>query len=102
VVACALVAAVGIGYVWHQNRNTRLGREIRAQKLEAEQLARVSEQLDNRIAYLRRYEAVRSNAERLNLGLQMPQPDQILRLPEPRTDSAPVKSGTARFLVRAK
>jgi cell division protein FtsB len=102
VAASALVAWVGIGYVWHQNRNTRLERDIHAQKMEAEQLAHVSEQLDNRIAHLRRYDAVLSNAERLNLGLEMPKPDQILPLPEPRTDSDPVKSGTTRFLVRAK
>jgi len=102
VVACALVALVGIGYVWHQNRNIRLEREIRAQKVEAERLAHVSQELDNQVARLRTYEAVLGNAERRNLGLQMPQPDQILRLPEPRTDSDSMKSGPPRFLVRAR
>ncbi len=101
-VICSALAAAGVGYVWHQNRNAVLEREIFVQQTESQRLRQLSAELDNEIAKLRTYEAVVTNAERRNLGLQMPQPDQILRLPEPTSNAGAARTNPPRFLVRAR
>ena len=101
-VICSALASAGVGYVWHQNRNAVLEREIFVQQTESQRLRQLSAELDNEIAKLRTYEAVVTNAERRNLGLQMPQPDQILRLPEPTSNAGAARTNPPRFLVRAR
>jgi cell division protein FtsB len=77
---CLFFCGAGIGYVWHCNRNEQLGRDIRARAQQLQQLRAENLVLDGVVDRLRTPEAIEAGAKRWNLGLVMPQPQQILRI----------------------
>ena len=89
-----------MGYVWHRNRNAQLGREIRAVTAQLEGLRSTNLILDQHLDGLRSPRALEAAVRNLNLGLVMPQPDQILRIPEGQSGAAVMSSHVLRMAAR--
>ncbi|MBM3882231.1 MAG: hypothetical protein FJ387_21345 [Verrucomicrobia bacterium] len=77
-----LLAFSGLGYVWHRNRNVELGREIRAERVRLVELRGRLAELERQQARLESIPELQARVRELGLGLVMPLPEQILRLPE--------------------
>lgn len=90
----ACFCAAGVGYVWHRNRNEQLSRLIRDRSVRLEELRAQNRYLDRQLEDLRSHRSLEARVRELNLGLVMPRPEQILRLPEPR-GTAPAEPATA-------
>ena len=91
-----------MGYIWHRNRNAQLGREIQAATAQLEGLRSTNLLLDQQLDGLRSPRALEAAVRNLNLGLVMPQPEQILRIPEGHRGAAVVSSRTLRMEVRRR
>lgn len=80
---CAFLCASGMGFVWHRNRNDDLARQIRQVAARIDQLRAVNQILDRQLEELRSPQALEAGVRKWNLGLVMPPPESILRLPPP-------------------
>jgi hypothetical protein len=85
---CLFLCGAGMGYVWHRNRNEQLERDIRERAQRLEQVRSANLVLDRLVDGLRTPEAIEAGVKRWNLGLVMPQPQQILRIPATRPGAA--------------
>lgn len=101
VVLCAFFCAAGMGYVWHRNRNEQLSREITVLRLRLEQLRAANLVLDRQLEELRSPRALDAAVRRWNLGLVMPQPEQILRIREGQPGAALTSSVPMQLAARA-
>lgn len=83
VVACACIAAVGLGYVWQKNQIYRLGDEVK--KREAALLAaeKRNTMLAAQLAQWKSPAALEAKCQQYNLGLTAPRETQTIRLLEP-------------------
>ena len=89
-----------MGYVWHRNRNAQLSRQIQRLSVRLEQARAVNQILDRQLEELRSPRALESAVRRWNLGLIMPQPEQILRLREGRPGTSSVAPQYVRLVAR--
>ena len=94
------LAASGVGYVWHRNRNAQLKSEILALRVHLDRLGQRSQVLDKELAQLQSTDRLRACAEKLNLGLRMPPPQQIVRLNEPTPETAASRPTLIRVAAR--
>jgi len=78
---CAFLCASGMGFVWHRNRNEDLARQIRQLAAKLDQLRAANQILDRQLEELRSPRALEAGVLKWNLGLVMPPPEAILRLP---------------------
>lgn len=92
--------AAGIGYVWHRNRNEQIGRQIQDQAAHLEQLRMQNQYLDRQLEELRSPRALEAAVRRFNLGLVMPQPEQILRITEEPPGASRMPAEIARIAWR--
>jgi hypothetical protein len=81
VLAFIFASAAGLGYIWHRNRNAQLDRQVAQQRAELEALRLQNQSLERQLEVLRSHPYLARRVQELNLGLVMPQPGQILRLP---------------------
>lgn len=79
-VTCALA---GIGYVWAKTEVWSLSREKKKLEVRLDVLKRANAASDREYARMCTPRALAEQVRRLNLGLAAPQPDQIIRVPEP-------------------
>ena len=98
---CSFFCVAGMGYVWHRNRNAQLSREMRVLTARLEQLRADHQLLDRKLEELRSPRVVEAAVRKWNLGLVMPHPDQILRLPEGQPGTALPPLHFARLAARA-
>ena len=84
---CAFLCAAGIGFVWHRNRNEELSGLLRQRAAALETLRLQNQSLDRQLEELRSPRALEAAIQRWRLGLVVPQPDQVLRLPEIKPDA---------------
>jgi hypothetical protein len=87
---CLLIGGTGVGYVWQKNQIHDLGRQIKHAEIKLEDLRRQNKQRADHLAYLRSPRVLDARVKELNLGLIVPQPQQIVRLAEPL--APPVRS----------
>jgi hypothetical protein len=80
---CGAVCLAGIGYVWAKTQVLGLSREIKQLETRRDELRRVNDALQRTYAAMCTPRELDARVKRLNLGLATPQPDQIVRLPEP-------------------
>ena len=94
-----------MGYVWHRNRNEQLSRQIRDTTARLEQMRTANLVLDRQLEELRSPRSLEAAIRHWNLGLVMPQPEQILRISEappgtalavPRSEGPPPRLGRPR------
>lgn len=84
---CALIGGSGVGYVWQKSQINELGRQIKQRELRLTELDNQNQKLRDHLAELRSPARLNERVQRLNLGLAMPQPNQVWRLPEPVVSS---------------
>ena len=89
-----------MGYVWHRNRNAQLSRQIRDVTARLEQLRAANLILDRQLDELRSPRALEAAVSRWKLGLVMPQPEQILRIPEGKPGAAIASPHLLRMAAR--
>jgi hypothetical protein len=91
---CLLIGGSGVGYVWQKNQIFELGKQIKKREVRLQELEGQNEKLRTQLATLRSSTFLERRVRELNLGLAMPQQNQIWRLPEPAP--APVTSSADR------
>jgi hypothetical protein len=77
------LTATGVLYVWHDNRNDALHRDIASKNRLLEALLERRKSLDDALARRLSPRRLREQVERLGLGLVEPSPTQFLYLTEP-------------------
>jgi len=80
---CAAVCLAGIGFVWAKSEVWGLSRDIKKLEVRRDDLKRENDTLQRTYAAMCTPRELEARVKRLNLGLTAPQPDQIVRLPEP-------------------
>jgi hypothetical protein len=78
---CVLLGGSGVGYVWQKEQIAKLGHQIKNKELQLHSLEEKNEQLRDKLAYLRSPKYLELRIK--DLGLVIPQPSQVMRLPEP-------------------
>ncbi len=89
--ACLFVAGAGCGFLYQKSHIHTLGQQIRHYETRLEEAKRRRLLLDRTYASMCSPAGLDERVRRMNLGLYPPQPDQIVRLPEPSLDSPNAK-----------
>jgi hypothetical protein len=77
-----LIGSAGLAYVWQKNQIYLLAQEKKRGETRLEELRRLNKARSDHFAYLRLPWVLESRVKELNLGLVIPQPEQILRIVE--------------------
>jgi len=85
---CLLIGGSGVGYVWQKSQIDQLSQGIRRREIRLNQLQDQNEKLHKQLAFMRSPRHLEMRIKELNLGLSIPQPTQVLRLPEPTPETA--------------
>ncbi len=80
---CVGLGAAGLGYVWQKNQNFEIGQRIKEQELRLKTLQQTNQLLRDRLIELRSPQYLRQAVEERGMKLDLPDPEQILRLKEP-------------------
>jgi cell division protein FtsB len=88
-VLCVLIGGSGVGYVWQKSQIKQLGDQIKQREQRFVELDNQNKKLRDQLAMLRSPAQLSERVQKLNLGLAMPQPNQVWRLAEPAL-TAPV------------
>jgi hypothetical protein len=80
---CLLIGGSGVGYVWQKSQIAQLGDVIKSRETRLSQLQVQNEKLRQHLAAMRSPGQLQVRIKDLKLGLSMPQPSQVLWLPEP-------------------
>ena len=83
ILAIALLAGAGLGYVWQQREIHALGRQMKELEVELEELRAHNERLSRRHAEMLTRGALDRRVRELGLGLVEPNPNQMVRMTEP-------------------
>jgi len=94
-ILCGLIGGSGVGYVWQKSQINELGRRITQREQRLKELKTQNEKLSDQLAVMRSPAKLDQRLRELNLGLVMPQPNQVWRLPEPTLP--PALPGNAPF-----
>jgi len=90
---CVIIGGSGVGYVWLKSQIDELGRQVTQRELRLRELDTQNKKLRDHLATLRSPAELTERLRKLNLGLVMPQPNQVYQLAEPvvnrSADSAP-------------
>ncbi len=82
VLLCVFIGGSGVGYVWQKNQIHQLGEQITRSEKRLQELVQQNKLRANNLAQLRSPAALDVRVRQLNLGLVMPNPQQILILSE--------------------
>ena len=82
-VFCVIIGGSAVGYVWQKSQIDELGRQIKQREKRLEELGNQNKKLRDHLAMLRSPAQLNERIQKLNLGLGMPQPNQVCPLPEP-------------------
>jgi len=96
VLACAVVAVAGLGYVWQKNQIYRLGEEIKRREAALMVLEKRNLMLGAQLAQIQSPGQLEVRCQQYNLGLIAPRESQVVRLyePGPAWDTQPVRMTT--------
>lgn len=82
-VLCVLIGGAGVGYVWQKNQIGELGRQITRGEQKLQELRYQNDKLRDVLAGLLTPDRLNDRVQRLNLGMALPQANQVWRLTEP-------------------
>ncbi len=83
VLLCVCLGGSGLGYVWQKAVIDEIGQEIKKREVRLRQIEDQNVKLRQQLATMRSDRVLEVRIKDLNLGLEMPQPSQVWRLPEP-------------------
>ena len=98
---CCAVCLAGIGYVWAKTQVWGLSRDIKKLETRLDELKRTNDALQRTYAAMCTPRELDARVKRLNLGLSVPRPDQILRLPEPVPGAGKAEDTTNERIQRS-
>jgi hypothetical protein len=90
-ILCVIIGGAGVGYVWQKSQIEELGRQMTQREKRLKELDVQNQKLRDHLATLCSPERLNERVQKLNLGLGMPQQNQIAALPEPVL-SAPISA----------
>jgi hypothetical protein len=91
---CLIIGGTGVGYVWQKNQIDELGRQKKKRETHLTELREQNVKLRKQLADLLTPRLLRKRAE--PLGLALPRPEQIWRLPEPVAEPPSPEAGPER------
>jgi cell division protein FtsB len=98
-IICVIIGGAAVGYVWQKSQIDELGRQVTKRELQLRELNMQNKKLRDHLATLRSPAQLTERVLKLNLGLVMPQPNQVFQLPEPANrsvaESVPVDANPA-------
>jgi len=80
---CVIIGGSGVGYVWQKSQINELGRQIKQREQKLIELDHQNKKLRDHLAELRSPAKLNERVQKLNLGLVLPQANQVWLLPEP-------------------
>jgi len=99
-VLCVLIGGSGVGYVWQKSQIDQLSIQIKKREHKLAALDNQNKNLRDQLAKLRSPAQLKERVQKLNLGLGMPQPNQVWPLPEPVV-APPAVEATIQTLAAA-
>lgn len=82
-VTFAVLCLAGLGFLWEKRQIHVLGREIKKLETDLDKLRRENEARRRTYASMCSPGELDARARKMNLGLSVPQPEQIVRMTEP-------------------
>ena len=80
---CLLIGGSGVGYVWQKEQIAKLGHTLKMREGKLNGLETQNEMLRKQLANMRSPQFLEMRIKEANLGLALPQANQIMRLAEP-------------------
>jgi cell division protein FtsL len=80
---CVLIGGSAVGYVWQKSQINELGRQMAQRERRLDELENQNQKFRDQLATLRSPARINERVRELQLGLVVPQPHQVWRLPEP-------------------
>ena len=93
---CVLIGGSGVGYVWQKGQINQLDQAFKKRETRLSHLQEQNRRLREQLAAMRSPRYLEMRITELNLGLAIPQPSQVLRLPEPAGE--PPKTGDQQLV----
>jgi len=90
-VLCLLIGGSGVGYVWQKEQLNHLGQQMRTREIRLAAWEAQNEKLRKQLGVMRSPAFLEERIRSWKLGLVLPLPNQIWRLPEPSTGSSPAE-----------
>ena len=100
-VLCVLIGGSGVGYVWQKSQINELGRQIKQREQRLVELDGQNKKLRDQLAMLRSPAQLNVKVQKLNLGLAMPQPNQVWLLAEPAATPPAAVNGAVPTIASA-
>jgi hypothetical protein len=91
---CGVIVVCCVGYVWQKKQIDELSQQVRNAEHRRDMLHNNNIKLGKQLAGLLAPPALEARVKELKLGLALPQPAQIWRLPEPAAEAG---AGTNRI-----
>ena len=88
---CLVLGGTAMGYVWQKSQIHQLGTELRKKEMRLELLRGDNERWQQHRAEMRSTQKLYDRVRTLGLGVAMPQPEQVLRLPDIPLDAKELK-----------
>ena len=88
---CLVLGGTAMGYVWQKSQIHQLGTEVRKKEMRLDLLRGDNERWQQLRAEMRSTKKLYDRVRALGLGLAMPQPEQVLRLPDLPLDAKELK-----------
>ena len=91
---CLVTCSLGLGYVWQKQQINTLGKQIKENEINLEELRRENKRRGDRLSFLMSPQQLDARLRQLNLDLEVPLPKQIVVLVEEReTNQTAVETG---------
>jgi cell division protein FtsL len=97
---CGVIVVSCVGYVWQKKQIDDLSQQIRSAEHRLKALQTGNDKLRKQQAALLSPPALEARVNELKLGLALPQPNQIWRLPEPAGEPAGATNHAQQFAAK--
>ena len=84
---CLVTCSLGLGYVWQKQQINTLGKQMKKNEINLEELRRENKHRGDRLSFLMSPQQLDARLRQLNLNLVVPLPKQIWVLTEQRETS---------------
>jgi len=84
---CLVTCSLGLGYVWQKQQIDTLGKQIKENEIDLDELRRNNKLGEDRLSFLMSPQQLVTRLRQLNLNLEVPLPKQIVVLTEQRETS---------------
>jgi len=97
---CGVIVVCCVGYVWQKKQIDELSQQIRTAEHRLKALQNNNLKLQDQWKALRTPVALAARVNELKLGLALPQPNQIWRLPEPAAEAGAATNRAQQYAAQ--